>query len=170
MDAENLIVNRVAASSLVTFDLEDYYSPGERVLFDIKDQLYQGLVLREREFREFIRNNDWASYKEKFVAITCSADAIVPTWAFMLIASAVQPFASHIVFGDLDQLEASLFRKKLVHVDWTAYRDARVVVKGCSKYNVPVALYVEVTEKLRPLVASLMFGEPCSTVPLFKRR
>jgi hypothetical protein len=163
------IVNRVSNSSLVTFDLEAFYVAGERVLLDIKDQLFQGLILREKDFREFIRSQDWSGYKGKYVAIVCSADAVVPTWAYMLLSIALQPFANEIVFGSLQQLEIELFKKQLQQVDWNEYKGAKVVVKGCSKVDVPVALYVDVAAKLRPVAASIMFGEPCSTVPIFKR-
>ena len=170
MEPGNEIINRVAASSIVTFDIEEFFTPGERVTIDIANQLYQGLILKEKEFREYIKNTDWSFYKDKFVAITCSADAIVPTWAFMLVGIALQPFAAKIVFGGTDKLEEELYRKKLENVDWEKFRDQKVVIKGCSKYNVPAALFVEVSVRLRPIVSSLMFGEPCSTVPLFKSR
>jgi hypothetical protein len=163
------IVNRVASSSLITFDLEDFYTPGERVEFDIAPQLYQALILREKEFRDFVKTNSWSEYKGKLVAVKCSADAVVPTWAYMLVAIALSPFATHTIFGSLEELEIDLFRKKLEAVNWLDYKDSKVVVKGCSKVNVPTTLYVEVANKLTPLVSSLMFGEPCSTVPLFKR-
>jgi len=169
MESDNEIVNRVSASSLVTFDLEHYYQPGERILIDIKDQLYQGLILREKDFREYIKTHDWSQYQNKFVAIQCSADAIVPTWAFMLLSIALEPYSKQIVFGTTDDLEEQLFRTALAEIDWSAYKDAKVVIKGCSKVNVPVAIYVEATNKLRPFAASLMFGEPCSTVPLYKK-
>lgn len=170
MDQENQIVNRVASSSLVTFDLEEYYQPGERVILDIKDNLYEGLILKEKDFREFIRTNDWKKYENKFVAVTCSADAIIPTWAFMLLSIALQPYAKKVVYGSLGELETSIFVERLSQVDWTLYKDAKVVVKGCSKVEVPVAIYVEVTNRLKPFVSSLMFGEACSTVPLFKKQ
>lgn len=166
---EDQIVNKVAGSSLITFDLEEYFQPGERVLLDIRDQLYQGLILKEKDFREFIKMHDWASYEGKFVAIFCAADAIVPTWAYMLLAIALQPHAKHVVFGTLEELEVDLFRKSLADIQWSRYRDAKVVIKGCSKVNVPVAVYVEATSRLKPYAASMMFGEPCSTVPLYKR-
>lgn len=166
---EKEIVNRVAASSLITFDLEDLYPPGERILFDIKDQLFQGLVLKEKDFRDFIKVNDWRQYKNKFVAIHCSTDAIVPTWAYMLLAIALEPFAARVFFGTLEDFESELFQQVLSRVDWEQYRNAKVVIKGCSKINVPISAYVEATTKLKPLVSSLMFGEPCSTVPLFKK-
>jgi hypothetical protein len=166
---EEQIINRVASSSLLTFDLEEFYIPGERILLDIKDQLFQGLILREKDFREFIRTHDWSSYKDKFVAITCSTDAIIPTWAFMLVASALEPFAKHFVLGSLQELEISLFKNALAKVEWSKYDHTKVVVKGCSKVDVPVAVYVEVVRELKPRVSSLMFGEACSTVPVYKR-
>jgi hypothetical protein len=170
MPQHNEIVNRVAASSLVTFDLEELYQPGTRVLLDVKDQLFQGLILKEKEFREFIRNTDWSVYSDKLVAVTCSADAIVPTWAFMLVTIALEPFAKTVFFGSLKQLEEKLFLDQLAKVDWSQYTGAKVVVKGCSKVQVPISAYVEAVRNLRPHVGSLMFGEACSTVPLYKKK
>lgn len=169
MEAGNEIVNRVASSSIKTFDLEILYVPGDRVVLDIRDQLYEGLILREKPFREFIKSHDWAQYRDKFVAITCSADAIIPTWAYMLLTSALEPFARLIVFGVLEDLETKIFSDVLDRVDWQQYTDARVVIKGCSKVAVPTAAYVEATRRLRPFAASIMFGEPCSTVPVYKK-
>ncbi|HEY5823334.1 MAG TPA: DUF2480 family protein [Cyclobacteriaceae bacterium] len=166
---ENEIINRVAQSPLVTFDLEKLYVPGERLLVDIKNQLFQEMILKEKDFRDYIKATDWSAYKNKFVAITCSADAIVPTWAFMLLSIALEPHASKIVFGNLDDLETQIFQEELDKIDYESYRDAKVVIKGCSKINVPVAVYVEATNRLRPITSSIMFGEPCSTVPLYKR-
>lgn len=167
---QDQIINKVAGSALVTFDLEAYYQEGERIVIDIKDQLFQGLVLREKDFREYIRNCDWLQYQGKFVAICCSADAIVPTWAYMLLAISIQPYAGKVIFGSLDDLEIALFKERLDLVDWSRFSDAKVVIKGCSKVSVPTAVYVEASNKLRPLASSIMFGEPCSTVPLFKKR
>jgi hypothetical protein len=169
MALENEIVNRVAGSSIKTFDLEQYYQPGERVLLDIKDQLYQGLVLKEKDFRGFIKGHDWSQYQNKFVAITCSEDAIVPTWAYMLVTSALAPFARTIIFGGLADLETKLFFEALSRIDWEQFKDAKVVIKGCSKVDVPVAAYVEATRLMRSHASSIMFGEPCSTVPVFKK-
>lgn len=163
------IVNRVSNSALVTFDLEDYYQPGERVVLDIADQLYGGLILKEKDFRDYIKAHDWSQYEGKFVAVCCSADAIVPTWAFMLVAVALQPHVRQVVFGSADELEIMLFRNALALVDWDQFADAKVVIKGCSKVNVPVAIYVEATAQIRRVAKSIMYGEPCSTVPLFKR-
>lgn len=167
---EREIVNRVASSELKTFDLETLYLPGERVSVDIRDRLYEGLVLREKDFRSWVREHSWTDYAGKYVAVNCSADAIVPTWAFMLLGVSLQPFAKKVVYGSLGDLERILFREALGGVDWEAYRDAKVVVKGCSRVDVPVEAYVEVVARLRPLAASIMYGEPCSTVPLYKRR
>jgi hypothetical protein len=137
---------------------------------DIKDNLYEGLILKEKDFREFIRTNEWKKYEGKFVAVTCSTDAIIPTWAFMLLSIALQPYARKVVYGSLNELETSVFVDRLSQIDWTTFKDAKVVVKGCSKVEVPVAVYVEVTNRLKPVVSSLMFGEACSTVPLFKKQ
>lgn len=167
---ENEIVNRVSNSQLVTFDLEELYTPGERIVFDIKQLLFQELILREKDFRDFIKDHNWAQYQNKFVAITCSADAIVPTWAYMLLASALQPYSQQIIFGTLQDLEARLFEQTLNKVDWQKFTNAKVVVKGCSKVEVPVSIYVEATNKLRQVAQSIMYGEPCSTVPIFKRK
>jgi hypothetical protein len=163
------IINRVAGSSLVTFDLEDLYLPGERVVLDIKDQLHEGLILKEKDFRAFVREYPWSNYQDKLVAIGCSTEAIIPTWAFMLLTVALQPFAKKVIYGTLEDLEEILFHEALGQVQWDKFENAKVVVKGCSKINVPVHAYVEVINRLRPLASSIMFGEPCSTVPLFKK-
>ncbi|WP_128545685.1 DUF2480 family protein [Larkinella soli] len=163
------IINRVAKSGLVTLDLEEYYHPGERVVYDLKDNLYMGLILREKDFREFLKTHDWNQYAGKNVAVTCSEDAIVPTWAYMLLTLHLQPHAHLVVFGSLQDLEEKLYFDAIARIDPEAYHDARVVVKGCSKVEVPTSAYVEITRLLQPVVQSLMFGEPCSTVPLYKR-
>ena len=169
MSGEEQIINKVANSALITFNLEDYYESGDRILLDIKDQLYEGLLLREKDFRDFIKNHNWAYYENKLVAVTCSTDAIVPTWAYMLLAVALQPFAKRVIFGSLQELEIENYRNALAKIQWSAFKDAKVVIKGCSKVDVPVAIYVEVVNQLKPYAGSLMFGEPCSTVPLFKK-
>jgi Protein of unknown function (DUF2480) len=170
MSEEKEIVNRVTGSSLITFDLEEYYQPGERALFDLKDQLFQGLILREKDLRDFIKSNDWSFYKDKFVAITCSVDAIIPTWAYMLVAIAIKPYAKAVEFGTLEKLEERLYEESLSNIDWEQFRNAKIVVKGCSNVEVPASAYVKTVAKLQPIAASLMFGEACSTVPLFKRK
>jgi hypothetical protein len=168
-EPQDQIINRVTNSSLVTFDLEDFFVPGERVQLDIKDQLYKGIILKEKDFRDFIKENRWEQFQDKFVAINCSVDAIVPTWAYMLLAIAKEPFARKVVFGTLEELEIAIFQDSLKNVDWASFKGSKVVIKGCSKVNVPVAMYVDIAAKLRSHVSSLMYGEPCSTVPLFKK-
>lgn len=163
------IVNKVSQSGLVTIDLETFYPEGERVLFDIKDLLFQGLILKEKDFREYIKNEDWSKYKDKYVALTCSADAIVPTWAYMLLAAQLEPVAKKIVFGKLEDLETILYTEILNKININEYADARVVIKGCSNFPVPASAYVELTRLLRPVAKSIMYGEPCSTVPLYKK-
>ncbi len=167
MEAE--IINRVARSGLVTLDLEDYYHPGNRVVYDLKDNLFMGQILREKDFREFLKTHEWSQYAGKNVAVTCSEDAIVPTWAYMLLAVHLEPFANVVVFGSLNDLNEKLYFDAIARINPADYQDARVVVKGCSKVPVPTAAYVELTQVLRPVVSALMFGEPCSTVPVYKR-
>lgn len=164
------IVNRVAASSLVTLDLDKFYKSGERVELDISAALDQGLVLREKNFREWIRSYDWEKFRGHHVAVTCSTDALVPAWAFMLIASALQPVAASCILGNKERLEEYLFLKELDQVDWSQYRDARVLVKGCSHVEVPAAVFMEAAARLRPVARSVMFGEACSSVPVFKQK
>ncbi|HET9054678.1 MAG TPA: DUF2480 family protein, partial [Cyclobacteriaceae bacterium] len=144
--------------------------PGERVLVDLKDQLFQGLILREKDLRDFIKSNDWSFYQGKFVAITCSADAVIPTWAYMLVAIALKPYAKAVGFGSLEKLEEKLFDDALEKIDWKQFEGKKIVVKGCSKVHVPPSAYVKTITGLQPVAASLMFGEACSTVPLFKRK
>jgi hypothetical protein len=164
------IINKVASSGLITFNLEDYYSPGERIELDIKDWLYEGLVLREKDFREQLKNYNWWKFENKYVAVFCSADAIVPTWAFMLIATYLHPFAKKIVFGNVTDLEETIWTDALNKIDFSQFKDERIVIKGCSKIKVPESIYVEVTNRLMPYAKSIMFGEPCSTVPVYKRK
>jgi hypothetical protein len=170
VDVAAEIVNRVATSALATLDLEEYYTPGERVLFDIKPWLYQELILKEKDFRDHIKLHDWGQYKGKLVTIACTADAIIPTWAYMLVTIALQPYAKFVCFGSIDELETQLYSHALREIDWQKFNNAKVVIKGCSKVEVPIATYVEATNYLRPIAASIMFGEPCSTVPLFKKK
>lgn len=162
------IVNKVANSGLITIDLEEFYGDNERVLLDVKALLFQELILKEKDFREFIKNEDWSKYKDKFVAITCTNDAIVPTWAYMLLSLALEPFAKKIVFGNLEQLEVSIFDEALSKIDFSQYKDARIVIKGCSGKPVPTNAFVKLTAALKPFAKSIMYGEPCSTVPLYK--
>jgi len=170
MDIQENIVNKVAQSGLVTLDPAEFYTPGERVVYDIKDNLFQGLILREKDFREFVKEHDWTQYQDKNVAVTCSADAIVPAWAYLLLANRMAPYANEVVFGDAEVLETVLFVKALAKLDVEQYRDQRLVIKGCGDIDIPVGAYVELGKKLTPVVKSLMFGEPCSTVPIYKRK
>jgi Protein of unknown function (DUF2480) len=164
------IINRVQSSSLTTLDLEELYTPGDRFFFDIKPLLFQELILKEKDFRNSLKNNDWSVYKDKHVAIGCTADAIVPTWAYMLVSIALSPFAKTIHFGSIEELEKKLFWSALSKTNWEQYANAKVVVKGCSKIEVPTEVYVEVAAQLKNVAASIMFGEACSTVPLYKRQ
>ena len=170
MQNENEIINRVATSGLITFDLEQYHQPGPRILIDIKDQLFQGLILREKDFREYIKTTDWSQYNGAYVAITCTTEAIIPTWAYMLLSLALTPHAKRITFGNLTQLEEQLYHDTLSQLDWSHYTGAKVVIKGCSNHPVPVSAYIHATTNLQPYASSIMYGEPCSTVPLFKAK
>lgn len=170
MDIQENIVNKVAQSGLISFDLADLNQPGERVVYDIKDNLFHGLMLREKDFREFIKDHNWESYTGKNVAVICSADAIVPTWAYMLLASKLAPFANYVVFGDLELLETTLYLNALDKLDLSKYKDQRLVIKGCGEIAVPTAAFMAITTKLTTIAKSVMYGEPCSTVPIFKRK
>lgn len=167
---EELIENKVDKSGLITISLDKFYVEGERILIDLKDLLFEGLILREKDIREFIKNENWEKYQNKFVAIYCSADAIIPMWSYMLIASALEPFAKKIVFGNLKDLEAQLLINEIEKLEIEKYKNERVIIKGCGKISTPEAAFVAITTKLRPVVKSLMFGEACSTVPIYKSR
>ncbi len=164
------IINKVANSGLISFDLEDYYPQNERVIYDLKDNLFQEMILKEKDFRNFLKEHDWEQYRDKNIAVICSVDAIVPTWAYMLLAVKFEGVAETVVFGDLEALEIHLFKQIINKIDFSAFQDAKVVVKGCSKFEIPTAVYVELANRLKPYVKSLMFGEPCSTVPLYKKK
>jgi hypothetical protein len=174
---EKDIVNKVAESGLLEINLEDYYPKGERELLDIKQCLTslsfgegrgEAFVLKEKDFREFVKSENWSKYKDKFVAITCSADAIVPIWAYMLLSTSIQPFAKNVVFGDLKTLETILFTQALSKINPEDFRDKKAVIKGCGNLPVPESAYVELTRILTPVAKSIMYGEPCSTVPVMK--
>jgi Protein of unknown function (DUF2480) len=162
------IINKVATSGIITLDLEEIYPQGARAVFDLKPLLWQEIALKEDDLRAFAKTHDWSQYKDKFVSVYCSADAIIPTWAFMLVAAHLQPYAAFVTQGDAEQLERAVFTRFVQQLDVEPYRNARVVVKGCSNLPVPLNAYVELGTKLLPVVKSLMFGEPCSTVPLYK--
>lgn len=164
------IVNRVTDSGIKTIDLEKWKPSGNRSEIDLKDLLYQGLVLRENEFRQFIKDTDWDKYKGHFVNVYCSADAIVPNWAYMLISSKLSQVADKIVFGDRNELESHLILSEISSRDLSEFEGERVIIKGCSDSVIGERAYLEITLKLTPLVKSLMFGEPCSSVPIYKKK
>ncbi len=173
MKAENQntkIKNRVAVSKLVTFNLEDYYLEGERVVLDIKDWLFEGLILREKEFRTKLSEHNWQQYKDTFVALTCSTEAIIPGWAYMLLSSKLQGYAKEIVVGDLEQLETTLYQKTLHDLDVSDFQNKLIIIKGCTNKPVPPNAYLWATTKIQAVAKSVMYGEACSAVPLFKRK
>ncbi|WP_153798327.1 DUF2480 family protein [Foetidibacter luteolus] len=166
---EQTIVNKVAESGLITLDLETYYPHAPIKVFDLKDYLFMGLILKEKDFRAALQSVNWEEYNGAYVAVTCSADAIIPVWAYMLVASYLQPYALDSVNGDEKTLVNTLFIKKLAALSGEEYLDKRVVVKGCGDIAIPEAAYFEITKKLRPYAKSIMYGEPCSTVPVYKK-
>jgi hypothetical protein len=164
------IINRVANSKLITINLEDYYPEGKRVVFDIKDWLFQEVVLKEKDFRESTKNHDWSQYKDQYVALTCSSEAIIPGWAYLLITSYLTPYTKKVVVGSLRELESILYAETLQHSNLSQFKDLPVIIKGCSNKPVPENAYILLTQKLHPLVKSLFYGEACSCVPLYKRK
>jgi hypothetical protein len=164
------IVNKVAESGIVTIDLEQFYPKEEIAVFDLKEHLFMGLILKEKDFRTALQSLDWNQYSNKNVAVTCSVDAIIPVWAYMLVASYLQPFAKHIVFGDDKMLVQMILLKNIGTISPEEYIDKRVVIKGCGEVSIPDAAYMEITAILRPYVKSIMYGEPCSTVPIYKKK
>ena len=164
------IRNRVAQSKLATFDLEDYYPEGKRVLLDIKDWLHEGYVLREKEFRKHISEHNWEQYQDTYIALHCSTDAIVPGWAYMLVTTRLQPFAKKVIQGNLEALETSIYQEILQNLDFSKFQDKPVIIKGCSNKPVPANAYLLVTTKLQKVARSIMYGEACSSVPLYKRK
>jgi len=167
---EKEIINRVANSKIVTIDLEDYYPDGNRVLFDVKDWLFEGLALREKDFRQNLNTHNWERYKNCLVALTCSTDAIIPTWAYMLLATHLEPYATKVVKGNLDVLETSIYQNIINSLDVSKFVDKPIIIKGCSNKPVPTNAFIMLTNKLKPFVKSIMYGEACSSVPLFKRK
>lgn len=164
------IVNKVAQSKLVVIDLEDYYHEGERVLFDIKEWLFEGLVLREKEFRQLAKEHNWDQYQGQFVALTCSSNAIVPAWAYMLISIELSGIVKKVVIGDLEHLESSLYQDIIESIDIEVYQDKPVIIKGCANKPVPENAYIMLATRLKPMATSIMYGEACSAVPLHKRK
>ncbi len=164
------IVNRVSTSALVTFNLEDYYPRGRRMLLDISDWLYEGIILKEKEFRALVEEHDWEQYQDALVAVHCSSDAIVPGWAFMLVTTRLQPYAAEVVQGDLELLETVLYKRVIDDLDVSVLKDKPVIIKGCSHKPVPPNAYIWATQKLQGVARSVMYGEACSSVPLFKKK
>lgn len=163
------IINKVAQSKLVTFDLEDFYPEGKRMVLDIKEWLYEGIILREKEFRTFVEAHNWQQYKGTYVALQCSTDAIIPGWAFMLVVTKLNTLAKKTVQGTLEDLETAIYRSILDNMNVSEYKDRLVIIKGCSKKPVPPNAYLLAVELLTPVVKSIMYGEACSSVPLYKR-
>lgn len=165
------IINRVAKNTnLQVIDLEDYYPEGKRVLFDIKDWLFEGLILKEKDFREHVVQHDWSQYKNCYVALTCSTEAIIPGWAYMLISVHLATFVEKCVIGNLEALETAIYQEIINNLDVSVYTDKFVIVKGCANKPVPQSAYINLSMKLQPIVTSLMYGEACSSVPLYKKK
>lgn len=164
------IINRVANSKLKVIDLEDYYPSGKRVLFDIKDWLFEGFVLREKDFRVYVAEHDWSQYQDCYVALHCSTDAIVPDWAYMLISLELEAYSKLTIIGSLSELESILYTTIISELDLSMFQDFPVIIKGCSHKPVPANALVLLSQKLKPIAKSIMFGEACSSVPLFKRK
>lgn len=167
---EEEIINRVAQSQLVTFDLEDYYPKGERKVLDVSEWLYEGIILREKEFRAHVDAHDWSNYQDAYVALHCSSDAIIPGWAFMLVASRLAPYVKRVVVGNLVDLETSLFQTILENLDVSEFSNKPVIIKGCSRKPVPENAYIMAMVKIQEVAKSVMYGEACSSVPLFKKK
>lgn len=163
------IKNRVTESSLVTIDLEDFYPEGKRIVFDIKDWLFEGIILKEKDFRESVKNHNWVQYENSFIALTCSVDAIIPSWAYLLITSQLSAFSQTVIVGDLVQLETSIYQDIISELPFEEYDGKPVIIKGCSSKPIPDSAYTQLITKLVPVAKSIMFGEACSTVPLYKR-
>ncbi len=163
------IVNKVAESGIITIDPASFLAQGEIAVFDLKDFLFMGLILKEKDFREALKSLDWEIYRDKNVAVTCTADAIIPMWAYMLVASYLQPVAKEMVIGNEEELRKQIFLKYISRLNTDDLRDQRVVIKGCGDTPIGEYVYFEITRLLRPVVKSLMYGEPCSTVPVYKQ-
>ena len=170
MESDDKIINKVAESGLITINLSEYIPKGERVIFDLKHNLFKGLILKEKDFRQFIKEHDWEAYKGKHVGITCSADVIIPIWSYMLVASELKQHAETVFLGNEKELNTHLVLCALNKLDIKLFADQRVIIKGCGDESINAAVYVEITRLLVPHVKSLMYGEPCSTVPIFKKK
>lgn len=167
---DETFVNKVAESGIITLNLEDFYPKEAVAVFDMKDHLFMGLILKEKDFREALKNLDTSIYENKIVALTCSADAVIPMWAYMLVASLLQPISKEIIFGTEEYAKENTLLSNIDKLDIAAYTDARVVIKGCGELPIGEVAYIAITKKLRPVAKSIMYGEPCSTVPVFKKK
>ena len=164
------IINKVAQSGLITLNLEDYYPAGKRTSFDLAPLLHEGFLLKEKELRSFVGTHDWTQYQDHYVALYCSTEAIIPVWAYMLISSALAPYAKRTVMGTLTDLESTLFEELIQNMDLSAFQDERVILKGCSNKPIPESAYTALTQRLQPIAKSIMYGEACSTVPIYKKK
>lgn len=164
------IVNKVAQSGLETIDLEQFYPKGETVIFDMKDYLFMGMILKEKDFRAAMQSHDWEQYRGKNVGLVCTADAVVPLWAYMLVMTNLEPVAAYAAFGDEEFIYKTLYLKNLANLDVEAFTDKRIVIKGCGDKRVGEVAYAEVTRLLRPVAKSIMYGEACSSVPVYKKK
>ena len=162
-------INKVAESGIITIDPETFFPKENIVLFDLKDYLFMGLILKEKEFRQALKSLDISVYENKIVAVTCTADAIIPMWAYMLIASLLQPIAKEVLLGNEEEVKHKLLIKNIDRINIDEYADKRVVIKGCGETPIPEEAYLQITQLLRPVVKSIMYGEPCSTVPVYKK-
>lgn len=163
------ITNRVSKSNLITINLEDFYPKGTRVLLDIEPWLFEGMILKEKDFRNFVAQHPWQQYTDNFVAISCSTDAIIPSWAYLLVSAHLANHAKTIVVGDLNLLETVLFANIINTIDIAIYKNKPVIIKGCAKKSIPNTAFSLLVQKLQPVVKSLLYGEACSSVPLFKK-
>lgn len=167
---EKEIINRVAKSPLINIDLEEFYPEGKRILFDIKDWLYEGIILKEKDFREHVQNHDWSQYQDCYVALTCSEDAIIPSWAYLLLSTELSSFAKRVVVGNLELLETSIFQEVIRQIDISEYENKPIIIKGCADKPIPPSAFSFLIERIQPVAKNIMYGEACSTVPLFKRK
>ena len=170
MNPEEKLINRVADSGLITIDLEEVFPKNEKESFDLKDYLFHGLILKEKDFREALKNLDWEKFRGKSVAVFCSAYAIIPLWAYMLAGVYLEPVASGFFFCREEDLDEHIMNEAISRLDISVYQDQRVIIKGCSDKSIPDSAYLEITRRLRPVVKSLMYGEACSNVPLYKKK
>ncbi|MBY0534910.1 MAG: DUF2480 family protein [Chitinophagaceae bacterium] len=164
------IINKVSESGLITLDLETYFPKNEIMVFDLKPMLFMELMLKEKDFRQSLQTHDWTQYQDKIVAVTCSSDAIIPVWAYMLVASNLQPYAKDVIFGSEEDAQKQVLQKRIQELNPADYQDQRVVVKGCGELEIGAFAYLEATKLLRPVAKSIMYGEPCSTVPVYKKK